>query len=179
METFEAILTRRSVRAYRKDPVSKELLDTILLAATAAPSGGNRQPWAFIVICDRRRLQGLVSLSPGLSSEPGAIIAICLDETRATKTEDGDAESMVWMDLGAAMENILLVAHDQGLGACAIGSFHEQGVRELLRLPSKLKLALLVSIGIPTRVPTGPKKRPPEEMIFFEEYGDQNGHRKT
>jgi len=179
METLEAIMTRRSVRAYKKDPVSKELLDTILRAATAAPSSGNRQPWTFIVICDRRRLQGLVSLSPGLSSEPFAIIAICLDETRATKTEDGDAESMVWMDLGAAMENILLAAHDQGLGACAIGSFHEQGVRELLRLPSKLKLALLVSIGIPIRVPTGPKKRPPEEVIFFEEYGAQNGHRKT
>ncbi len=179
METLEAILTRRSVRAYKKDPVSKEQLDIILRAAIAAPSAGNRQPWAFIVISDRRRLQGLVSLLPGLSSEPSAIIAICMNETRAIKTEDGDAVSMVWMDLGGAMENILLAAHDQGLGACAIGSFHEQGVRELLRLPSELKLALLVSIGIPNRVPSGPKKRPPEEVIFYEVYGDQNGHRKT
>lgn len=179
METLEAIITRRSVRAYKKDPVSKEQLDIILRAATAAPSAGNRQPWAFIVISDRRRLQGLVSLSPGMPSEPSAIIAICLDETRAIKTKEGDAETMAWMDLGGAMENILLAAHDQGLGACAIGSFYEQGVRELLRLPSTLKLALLVSIGIPIRVPAGPKKRSPEGVIFSEEYGDQNGHRKT
>jgi nitroreductase len=171
METLEAIMTRRSVRAYTRDPVSKEQLDILLRAAIAAPSAGNRQPWAFIVISDHRRLQGLVSLSPGLRSEPCAIIAICLDETRAIKTENGDADAMVWMDLGGAMENILLAAHDQGLGACAIGSYHEQGVRELLRLPSKIKLALLVSIGIPIRVPSPPKKRPPVEVIFFEEYG--------
>jgi nitroreductase len=171
METLEAIMTRRSVRVYKKDPVSKEQLDILLRAAIAAPSAGNRQPWAFIVVSDHRRLQGLASLSPGLRSEPCAIIAICLDETRAIKTEDGDADAMVWMDLGGAMENILLAAHDQGLGACAIGSYHEQGVRELLRLPSKIKLVLLVSIGMPIRVPSAPKKRPPEEVIFFEEYG--------
>ena len=52
METLEAIMTRRSVRVYKKDPVSKEQLDIILLAATAAPSAGNRQPWAFIVVSD-------------------------------------------------------------------------------------------------------------------------------
>ena len=177
METINAIMTRRSVRAYKKDPVSKEQLDTILRAGTAAPSGGNLQPWSFIVISDHRRLQGVISLSPGMFSEPGAIIVICLDVTRVTKTEDGDAESMVWMDLGAAMENILLAAHDQGLGACAIGSFHEQGVSSLLRLPPTLKLALLVSIGVPVKVPSGPKRRPLEEVIFFEEYGGQDGHR--
>jgi len=179
METIDAIMTRRSVRAYKRDPVSKEHLDIILRAGAAAPSGGNRQPWTFIVICDRRRLQGLMSLVPGLFSEPCVIIAICLDETRVSKTEDGDTESMVWMDLGAAMENILLAAHDQGLGACAIGSFHEQGVRGFLRLPPTLKLALLVSIGVPARVPNGPKKRPPEEVIFFEEYRGQDGHRNS
>jgi nitroreductase len=179
METIDAIMTRRSVRAYKKDPVSKEQLDSILRAGAAAPSGGNRQPWTFIVICDRRRLQGVMSLSPGLFSEPCVIIAICLDETRVLKTEDSNSESMVWMDLGAAMENILLAAHDQGLGACAIGSFHEQGVSDFLRLPPSLKLALLVSIGVPVRVPAGPKKRPSEEVIFFEEYRGQDGHRNS
>jgi len=93
-----------------------------------------------------------------------------------TKTEDGEAESMVWMDLGGLMENILLAAHDQGLGACAIGSFHEQGVSLLLKLPPTLKLALLVSIGVPARIPICPKKRPIEELVFFEEYGGRNGH---
>jgi nitroreductase len=175
METMNAIFTRRSVRAYKNDPLPAEVVDEILRAAVAAPSGGNRQPWTFIAVCDRRRLQGLVSLSPGMFSLPSAVIAICLDESRATRTEDGDAEYMVWMDLGAAMQNILLTAHDHGLGACAIGSFHMQGVSTLLRLPDHLKLALLVSIGMPARVPNAPKKRPRSEVIFMEEYGSSHG----
>ncbi len=170
METITAIQTRRSVRAFRKDPVTREQLDTILRAAIAAPSGGNRQPWALIAVCDPIRMKGLVSLSPGLFSEPGVVIAICLDETRVTRTEDGETDSMVWMDLGALMENILLTAHDLGLGACAIGSFHAQGVSLLLKLPPTMKLALLVSIGVPARIPVCPKKRSVEEVVFFEEY---------
>jgi nitroreductase len=177
MDTIDAIMTRHSVRAYKKDPIPKEVLGTILNAAIAAPSGGNRQPWVFIAICDRRRIQALVSLSPGISGMPGAIIAICLDQDLAFKNEDGSMLSMVWMDLGAAMENILLAAHNQGLGACAIGSFYEQGISALLKLPSNLKLALLVSIGFPARPLSGPKKRPVEEVVFFEEYGGSGGHR--
>jgi len=176
METMNAIMTRRSVRSYKKESIPWETLEAILRAAIAAPSGGNRQPWAFIAVCDRRRLQGLVSLSPGVSSEPGAMIAICLDESLATRAENGDIDTMVWMDLGAAMENILLAAHDQGLGACAIGSFHEKGASVLLNLPPTLKLALLVSIGATARMPGSAKKRPPEEVIFFEEYGGIDGH---
>jgi nitroreductase len=176
METIHAIQTRRSVRAFKKGPIPQEQLETILRAGIAAPSGGNRQPWALIAVCDHLRLKGLVSLSPGLFSEPGAVIALCLDQTQVTMTEDGNAESMVWMDLGALMENILLAAHNQGLGACAIGSFHEEGVSLLLKLPPFLKLALLVSIGVPARIPACPKKRPFEEVVFFEEYGGRIGH---
>jgi nitroreductase len=50
---FEAMYTQRALRRYKPDPVSDELVDKLLEAATKAPSGGNRQPWAFIVIRDQ------------------------------------------------------------------------------------------------------------------------------
>jgi nitroreductase len=177
METINAIMTRRSIRAFTGDPISKDTLDVLLSAAVAAPSGGNRQPWTFIVLCNQKRLKALRSLAPGMIDMPAAVVALCLDIPRATIKEKGDIDEMAWLDLGAAMQNILLAAHDLNLGACPVGSFHEQGVSALLNLPPHLKLALLIAIGIPAIKPAAPIKRPFEEVVFFEEYGGNGGSR--
>ena len=64
MEAYEAILTRRSVRAYTDRPVSDELIDKLLVAAMSAPSAGNGQPWHFGVITERTVLNALAELLP-------------------------------------------------------------------------------------------------------------------
>ncbi len=175
METMDAIFTRRSVRSFQASPSPRVKLEKILKAAVSAATGGNRQPWTFLVVCDNRRVQALRTLAPGMMNLPAAAIAICLDTSRVTKTKDGDTEAMVWMDIGAAMENILLAAHDLGLGACAIGSFHTEAISQFLKLPPHLELCLLISLGVPARIPTCPKKRPEEDVIFWEEYGEPHG----
>ena len=53
MSVFEAIMNRKSVRAYRNDPIPKEVLTRVLEAARWAPSGSNLQPWKFIVVRDK------------------------------------------------------------------------------------------------------------------------------
>lgn len=54
MDAMEATLTRRSIRKYTKQPVSDEVLKELLEAAMCAPSAGNRQPWCFVIINDRK-----------------------------------------------------------------------------------------------------------------------------
>ena len=49
---FEAIYSQRAIRRLKPDPVSDELVDKLIEAATKAPSGGNTQPWAFVVVRD-------------------------------------------------------------------------------------------------------------------------------
>ncbi|MBO4368109.1 MAG: nitroreductase [Clostridia bacterium] len=63
MEAMEAILTRRSTRNYRPDPVEKEKLDRILEAARQAPSGGNNQTNHFFVIQNKEVIRKLVALA--------------------------------------------------------------------------------------------------------------------
>src|SRR5450830_1397813 len=52
MEIFEAIYTLRAMRRLKPDPVPEELVWKVLEAATRAPSGGNLQPWRFVVVTD-------------------------------------------------------------------------------------------------------------------------------
>src|SRR5436309_14567711 len=62
MDLFEALRTTRTVRRLRPDPVPDELLRKVLTAATWAPSGGNRQPWRFLVVRDPERKRQLRQL---------------------------------------------------------------------------------------------------------------------
>lgn len=69
MDIFEAIQTQRSIRNLKPDPVPDEMIRTILEAAIRAPSGGNRQPWHFIVLRDAETKRQLADIYRDCSDE--------------------------------------------------------------------------------------------------------------
>ncbi len=171
METLDAILTRRSVRAFTTKPVPDELLHQVLQAGAASASGGNVQPWGFVLVRSAERLAGLRSLAPGIIGQPTAVVAICLDVERATRVGGAGGERMAWLDIGLATQNLLLAAHSLGLGACPIGSFHREGVATFLDLPAGVQPVLLMALGYPEIKPTPSGRRPLSEVCFLEEWG--------
>jgi len=74
------------------------------------------------------------------------------------------------------MQNMLLAAHGQGLGACAIGSFHPASLASIVSLPPHLELKLLVALGYPVSQPTAPPLRLLNEVCYFEEVGSNGDH---
>lgn len=169
MELLKALHARRSVRKFTTEPVPEEELHRLVEAAASSPSGGNRQPWVFIIIRDPGNLNLLRVAAPGMSGRPAAMIAICLDRQRSDEEPGTFAYDMSLLSLGAAMENLLLSAHAEGLGACAIGSFHIPSARSILALPEHLEPKLLIALGHPSIQPESPRRRPMTEICFFEE----------
>jgi len=170
MQTLEAIHSRRSVRAFSGQAVSELELEQVVRAAAAAASGGNAQQWLFIGIRQGARIAALRSLCPGMVAMPAAVVALCLD-TRSQRASPGSKLDLTaCYDIGAAMQNMLLAAHELGLGACPVGSFHEKGVRSLLKLPETIQLCLLVTLGTPSFIPPAPPKRPLDEIYLQESY---------
>jgi hypothetical protein len=113
METLQAILTRRSVREFTNQDVSKEDLNDLLRAGMQAPSAGNEQPWHFIVIDDPELLKKIPEFHPyaKMLNEAPLAILVCSDRNL-------EKHRATWLqDCSAAIENILLTAHAKGLGA--------------------------------------------------------------
>ena len=171
METLEAIHTRRSIRAFTPDPVPEELLEQVLRAGAASASGGNVQAWGFVLVRRPERVAALRSLAPGIIGRPAAVIAICLDRDRALRLGGSASEQFMWMDIGLATQSLHLAAHDLGLGACPIGSFHNPGVSAFLGLPPGVHPVLLLALGFPAIQPSSPGRRPLSEVCFDEEWG--------
>lgn len=117
METLKAILTRRSIRKYSDKNIPEEYYEILLKAAMHAPTARNKQPWHFIIISDRNILHKLseVNTSWQMLDEAANAIVVCGDRNLE------DAESFIIQDCAAATQNILLSAHELGLGTVWLG----------------------------------------------------------
>ena len=149
------ILGRRSIRVYSPGEVSEPAVTRLLEAAMAAPSAMTKDPWRFVVVRDKQTLSKLAALHPGAAMLSSAAMAIVV-------SGDLDAAferqiSYLLQDCSAAIENLLLAAHAQGLGACWVGIHPGEPlikrVKELLSLPTSFVPVAVVSLGHPGEQP--------------------------
>ncbi len=146
------LLTRRSVRVFTEEPVEQTHIDHMIQAAIQAPSAKNQQPWRFIVVKNRDLLDRLSGISHGarhLKNAPLAIVTLMQEH-------DTPMPHMRPSDCAAATQNILLAAHEQGLGAVWIGVFplsmRAENVREILEIPSEFTPFSIVAVGHPKHI---------------------------
>jgi nitroreductase len=152
METLNNIHNRRSIRKYTVEAVSDEQIEIILRAGMMAPSAGNQQPWQFIIIRDKKKLNEISERHPYASFVKDAPLGIlvCGDETLATKHKD------FWVqDVSAATQNMLLAIHDLGLGGVWISSYPVESrfkmFQEVCNLPKHVIPLAFIPIGYPAQ----------------------------
>lgn len=172
MEVFEAIRKRRSIRAYESTPIPEEKLLRVLEAGRLAPSAGSIQPWHFIVVRDFEKRKRLAEArwAKFLAESPVVIVG-CGDQRASPK--------WFMVDVAIAMQNMVLAAVSEGLGTCWVGSFDEDEVRKMLKIPDNYRIVALLAIGYPREefdltekflhLIRGRKKI--EEIVSFEEFG--------
>ena len=170
MNVYEAIEKRRSVRAYKKQPVEQEKLDRILEAARLAPSASNRQEWRFVVVRNAELRQDLMIAASrqGFVGEAPVVIACCA-ETDGHVMRCG--QPCYPIDVAIAVDHITLAAAEEGLGTCWIGAFSEPAVKEILGIPEQIRVVQLLTLGYPD-APAGPRSRKPlKEIVSYDKWG--------
>lgn len=149
---LDNIMTRTSVRSYTDRIVTDEQVDTLLRAAMAAPTAGNKQPWRFVVIRDKATLNYISEnfKSMSMMSQAQAAIVVCGDTTATFK---GEGVGYWTQDASAASENLLLAAHGMGLGTvwCGVYPISERVAMfsEKLKLPSNILPLNCIAVGYP------------------------------
>jgi nitroreductase len=154
-DVISIIHQRKSVRSYTKASVNRESLSELTKAGMAAPSAGNKQPWAFIVVDDRSILDALGAGLPYakmLKQAPAAII-VCGD---LHKAYTGWEQNFWVQDCSAAAENILLAAEAMGFGAVWTGVYPDKDrdnlVRKILNLPRHIIPLNVIPLGHPMEI---------------------------
>ncbi len=166
--TLAAIHNRKSVRHYTDQKVSELQLTELVKAGMAAPTAKNKQPWAFVVITEREKLDRLSELPYAkMLKDVSAAIVVCGDMER---TLDGAMQAYWIQDCSAATQNILLAAESMGLGAVWTGVYpiaeREGVVRQEIAAPEHIIPLNVIAIGYPTGEDT-PKDKWDESKLHW------------
>ena len=173
MDVLNAILKRRSIREYNGQSIPDAVLAQVILAGIMSESSRGRQPWEFVVVREKEKLESLSECreaGAGMLKNADAAIVVFGDES---KTD-------VWIeDCSIAMANMHLAADSLGLGSCWIqgrlrertdGTSAEDYVRELLGVPENLKLEAILSLGM---IDGHPEGRPIDPELFMKVHYDK------
>jgi len=184
---FEAILARRSVRAYAPDTLDRNTIQTLLEAAVRAPTAMHEQPWAFVVVQDHALLQRLSDLAkpifveevrhrnsqgtshsfdhfirPDFNIFHGAdtLIVICAKPS----------SPFVAADCWLAAENLMLAATAIGLGSCVIGSavaaLNIHKVKAELGIPDEYSAIAPIVVGVPSGETRATSRKDPKVLLW-------------
>lgn len=168
MDAIKAILERRSVRKFSDQPVTKEMLESLVECGRLAPTGHNKQGRSFLVLTERSTIDEVGKIATWgkfvIGKAPALILVFCDNQECATLVEDGSA----------ATENILIAATAQGLGSCWMAGYgmpYADEIETLVGAPKNRKLVSIIALGHPSDGNTPmPKKSSFDEVIAWNRF---------
>ncbi|MEM3659769.1 MAG: nitroreductase family protein [Thermoproteota archaeon] len=197
MNVYEAAIKRRTIRKFLQKPIPMEILLKLLNAARLAPSAGNLQPCEYILVTDKSLLDSVFSTlkwaryiapegTPKEGERPVAYVVVLVNTRKAS--EGGE------IDCAAAIENMILTAWEESVGACWMASIDREKLREILSIPEHCRICFVVALGYRAEEPVVEEmrgedvkywrdengvlhvpKRRLEDIIFLNSYGNKAG----
>lgn len=161
---MELIKNRRSVREFTEERVNEDLMEKILDAGRWAPSGLNNQPWKFMVISNQEIINGVSEYTKYKNTINAAksLIMVFLDKEKSYNyVKDIQA-------VGACIQNMLLLIHELGLGACWMGEILNQSEKlcKYLRVKDNLELMAVLAIGYPVKKERKSSRRDIQDLVI-------------
>ncbi len=175
MDIDECITGRRSCRSYSTKSVPVNVIGEILEAATYAPSSGNRQNWAFIVVMDEAKKEELcmASVKQTWMLEAPVFIVICDKKSDVVEMYPDRGELYAVQNCALATQNLMLKAHSLGLGTCWVGAFDVDAVGKIMRIPDGIVPEVIITLGYPLKYEKEAERHPVDVVTFFNEYGSK------
>lgn len=175
MDLFEVVEKRRSIRKFQPKPVATEDLRRILEAGRLAPSGGNSQPWYFVVVRhpETKKALAMAADNQMFVADADTVIAALGDPTISAAELPYELSSTripYKQDPMIAVEHMILAATALGYGTCWIGAFNERKVKKILKIPESLAVIALLPIGVPDEDPPQRLRKAFTEIFFKESF---------
>jgi nitroreductase len=177
MDAVTCIKTRRSVRKFKADEISKDILEDLVLTASFAPSWKNTQTTRYIAITDptikdRISKECCGEHNQGIIDGAPVLVATTIVDKRSGFERDGSYTTIRkdnWQafDNGVAVQTFCLAANEKGLGTVIMGMYDIDKAAEILEVPDGQLLMSLIAVGYSDEEPSVPKKKTVEELLSF------------
>jgi nitroreductase len=172
MDLVDCIEGRTSIRVFSPEPVDDQIVEEGLRLANLAPSAGNLQARAFVVVKDVKTKKALTEAAYGQDFvwKAPIVVVFCADLERIKHYGERGRNLYCLQDVAAAIQNLSLYIHSRGLGSVWVGAFDEAKAAAVLGTPPHLRPVALVPIGIPAEKGIRRKRIPLQELIHREKW---------
>jgi len=179
METIKCIKERRSIRKYKDEPVSNEIIGEIISAASFAPSWKNTQTSRYVVIKDKELKDKIAdecvmghANNCRIIKEAPVLVVLATRNERSGYERDGSFTTTKGthfqsFDAGVAAEAFCLAAYDMGLGTLMMGIYDEGKVKEALEIGPEYSVSILMALGYTDELPDAPRRKGVEELMIL------------
>jgi len=165
---LDLIRARQSVRGYKPDAVEEEKLSLVIEAGRLAPSAMNQQDWKFVIVREKELIEKLMHAcyEQRFVGEAPVFLALCTDNHGTMRC----GQPAGTIDCSIALSFMMLQAAELGLGTCWLGSFRENAVREILKIPDSYSVVATTPLGYPTVVGVEKGRKPLEEVVAYDDH---------
>lgn len=178
MLAVDCIKGRRSIRKFKSDLVSHELMASFVETASYAPSWKHTQIVRYVAVENPLKDQIADECTDAYPNNGNIIknapmlVAVTIIKNRCGFERDGSysttrGDSWQMFDAGIASEAFCLAAHNAGLGSVILGIFDYEKAAKLIELPKDRDLVALIPVGYPDEAPVAPKRKPVEELLTY------------
>ena len=181
MDTYEAIMTRRSIRKFTNEPVSDDVMVKLLEAARLSAVGANMQPLKFIAVKNQALVNEIFKYTkwsgyakegaPSEDERPNIFIAILLDK---------NLRQVTTADSGIAASSMMILANSLNLGSCMLGAINREEIGKLLDIDIEaLYPEYLIGFGYPAMESKAVEIKDGDVKYYFGEDGVLNVPKRT
>lgn len=171
---IQAIFSRRSIRRYLDVPVEWDKVGDVVRAGMMAPNSGNLQIWRFVVVRtpEKRRAVADACLQQyWMEKAPVHIVIFAKLEKMSQYYGIRGVRLYSIQDCAMAAMNMMLAAHELGLGTCFVSAFEEDAMTRIFKLPDNVRPQGVIALGYPDEKPDVPSKYRIETLTGIENYG--------
>ena len=177
MDAMECISSRRSIRKFTNQPITKEIVKKIVQASSYEKKKKNTQTVRYCLILDAAKKREIAQncvmdfkLNQNTIENAPALVVLSSVTMRSGYEKDGSFSTdkgMHWQsfDAGISAQTFCLAAHDLGLGTVIMGIFDEKKISEVISLPHDQQISALIAIGWPVESPNIPKRKTVDELL--------------
>lgn len=183
---MDVLFQHRSIRKYKSDNVSDEILKRILLAGTRASTTGNMQVYSIVVNREKELKEQLCSLhfNQKMVNEAPVVLTFCADFNRFNKWceyrkaipgyDNFLSFFTAAIDALLVAQNVALAAENEGLGICYLGTttYNAEKIIDQLKLPRFVVPVTAITVGYPDENPPLTDRLPLDGIVHYETYKD-------
>jgi nitroreductase len=174
VNVYSAIQRRRTIRRFKEQEITDSELIKMIDGARVAPSAGNFQPLEFITVKSRKNCEALFPClvwarhvkggdAPPEGNRPAAYIIVLINREIISK---GGGH-----DVGAAVQNVMLAAIEDGLGSCWLRSIDREKIKEIFKVPEHCEIDSVIAIGRPAESPRTESAHSGDIKYWRDEHG--------